>query len=83
MTSNHLENTALTVSSFNQSTAYHKLSLVSTLLFYLARDQLDLSQTALLGMVEIVDDVIETLDPKEERHHVQRATHVEFEVPSV
>ncbi len=43
-----------------------KLTLVSTLLFYLARDQLDLSSAALLGMREIVDDVVETLTHKRE-----------------
>jgi len=65
MTPHHLENQALPVSAFDLGTAYHKLSLVSTLLFYMARDELDLSQVALMGMVEIVDDVVETLKPKE------------------
>ncbi len=59
MTPRHLENRAMTAEAC-------KLSLVSTLLFYLARDQLDLSQAALLGMAEIIDDVTETLNPKRE-----------------
>ncbi len=43
-----------------------KLTLVSELLFHIALDSLDLSQVALLGMVEIVDEVAETLHQKEE-----------------
>jgi hypothetical protein len=66
MTNSHHENEALPVSGFSLDSSYHKLSLVSTMLFYLARDQLDLSQAALLGMVEILDDIAETLNPKRE-----------------
>ena len=65
MIAHHLENQLLTVSAFDLDTSYHKLSLVSALLFYLARDQLDLSQTALMGMVGIIDEVAETLKPQE------------------
>jgi hypothetical protein len=65
MTSHHLENKAVPVSAFDQETAYRKLALVSNLLFYLARDQLDFSRDALLGLVEVVDDVVEILKSKE------------------
>jgi len=71
MTPHYLEKQPFTVSAFEQGTAYHKLSLVSTLLFYMARDELDLSRAAILGMVEIVDDVIETLKLQGENHHEQ------------
>jgi hypothetical protein len=64
MTPHHLENQALPVSAFDLATAYHKLSLVSTLHFYMARDELDLSSAALLGMVAIVDEVAETVKSK-------------------
>jgi hypothetical protein len=39
-----------------------KLTLVSELLFHIARDSLDLSRAALLGLVEIVDEVAESID---------------------
>jgi len=65
MTAHHIEKQPFTVSAFDHSTAYHKLSLVSTLLFYIARGQLDLSQAAIMGMVGIVDEVAETLKPQE------------------
>ena len=42
-----------------------KLALVSELLFHIARDSLDLSQTALMGMAGIIDEVAETLKPRE------------------
>jgi hypothetical protein len=69
MTPRHLEKQPLTVSAFEQNTAYHKLSLISTLLFYMARDELDLSQAAIMGMVGIVNEVAETLKPQEEVRH--------------
>lgn len=37
-----------------------------------ARDDIDLSPNALTGLVEIVDDVLETITPKEESQHDQR-----------
>jgi hypothetical protein len=46
-----------------------KLTLVSELLFHIARDSLDLSSAALMGMIGIVDEVVETLNPKQKGHN--------------
>jgi len=48
------------------NTASNKLSLVSTLLFYTARDDLDLSQNVFMGMVEIIDEVVESIKSQQE-----------------
>jgi hypothetical protein len=67
MSLNHTTTGTLPLPQPVSNGCYYKLSLVSSLLFYIANGELDLSRAALLGAVEILDEVAESLQTKEVR----------------